>query len=393
MSFGRIVCVFVPFALTIASIITLLVACLAGVASKDIYSFQLNTTDFSMSVSDVSSLLSRSEPLPMFERDSAGSAIESAASSLESSAGTATTDLKNDFSDLIKTASAALASATSTSDAVSAISNAVSGQNITASDLGLADSYYVSLWNYCSHSNNGTTTCSKSKFDWASNATKTFESKFEDIVDATGANATLPTALKDGMKTFATVSKWTEICFIISFIFLGATIIFGIFANCTRFFSICATLVAVVAALAVIASASLATGSAAVVVGLADGSAKKYGVTASFNKHFLINVWLAAAFIIVAVLFWTFSICCCAPDHHKRNRRSGGNNHAENAMPVTQAGGATAGRGYQRLADPEVPAMSSAYSGAGYGQGETGYSYNNHAAPGSSYEPYKHTAA
>ncbi|PSR87439.1 SUR7/PalI family-domain-containing protein [Coniella lustricola] len=392
MSFGRIVCVFVPFALTIASIITLLVACLAGITSKDVYSFKVNTTDFSMSVSDISSLLSRSEPLPLYERDTASS-IESAASSLESSTGTATTDLKNDFSDLIKTASAALASATSASDAVSAVTSAVGSQNITAADLGLADAYYVSLWNYCEHSNNGTTTCSKSKFDWVSNATSAFESKFEAVVEAAGANATLPSALKDGMKTFATVTKWTEICFIISFIFLGATMIFGIFANCTRFFSICATLVAVVAALAVIASASLATGSAAVVVGLAEGSAKEYGVTASFNKHFLVNVWLAALFIIAAVLFWTFSICCCAPDHHKRSRRGAGNKYAEDAMPVTQVGAATGGRGYQRLADPEVPAMSSAYAGAGYGQGETGYHYNNNTVPGSSYEPYKHTAA
>ncbi|KAF3764508.1 hypothetical protein M406DRAFT_322632 [Cryphonectria parasitica EP155] len=394
MGFGRIVCVFVPFALTIASIITLLVACLAGIASKDSYQFQINTTDFSISVSEISSLLeSRSVPLPIYARDSAGSAVQSAASALESDAGTATSDLKSDFSGLLKTASAALSTATSVADAESAIKDDLLSSNITAADLGLADAYYVSIWNYCEHSNNGTTNCKKGKFDWATNATKTFENTFSAVVSATGGNTTIPTTLKDGMNTFAAVTKWTEICFIIAFVFLGATILFGIFANCTRFFSICATLVAVVAALAVIASAGLATGAAAVVVGLAEGSAKKYGVTASFNKHFLVNVWLAALFIIVAVLFWTFSICCCAPDHHRRSRSGAGRKHYDNdAAMMAQTGGVTGGRGYQRLADPEVPAMSSAYSGAGYGQGESAHYYNNNNT-GSAYEPYKHTAA
>lgn len=374
---------FVPFALTIASIITLLVACLSGITAKDSYNFMINTTDFSMSVSEISSLLSsRGEPLPLAERVDIP---------------TSTSDLKSDLGGLAQSASAALASSTAASSAASDISSALSGTNITAADLGLADAYYVSIWNYCEHSNNGTTTCKKGKFDWATNATKTFENTYKAVVSSTGGNSTIPTSLKSGMNTFAAVTKWTEICFIISFVSLGATILFGVFANCTRFFSICATLVAVVAALAVVASAGLATGAAAVVVGLAKGSAKEYGVNASFNTHFLANVWLAAAFIIAAVLFWTFSICCCAPDHNRSSRRGATRNN--DSMAAATGAGASTGRGYQRLGDPEIPQMSSAYNGGAYNGGAYGHGaygqagnyYNSNS--GSAYEPYKHTAA
>lgn len=373
-----------PFALTIASLIALLVAALAGVTDKSLYNFKIETANLSISASDIENLLSskRSVPLPDITVRDVASDLSGAASSLESSASTATSDLNTEISGLISTASAAVASATSTSDLASAVAS-ITNTNISAADLGLADAYYVNLWNYCSVNSNGTISCEKSKFDWATNATKEFESTYKAVVSAAGGNGTIPTTLKDGMDTFATVTKWTEITFIIAFAALGLTLVFGIFATCSRAISCCAWLVAGFSVIAVGAAAGLATGMAAVVVGLAEGSAKVYGVTGAFNTRFLASIWISFAFILIATIFWLASVCCCSPDRRSARsgvgRRRGGKDY-ENSSMTTAAGS------YAPLQDNHV----SAYTGAGgaHVTGGHGDSYY-HAGDGAKYENYR----
>lgn len=343
---GRIFCVALPFILTVASIIALLVACLAGVTDKSLYLFKVNTTDLSISSSTITSLLSDRglAELNLDARD-IGSTISSAADSLESMA----SDAGSDISNVASSASAALASATASADsAASSVESAVtgSGTNITAADLGLADAYIVSLWNYCQVSSDGTKTCKKASYNWAANATDSFEEMVNNVASSMGENITLPSSIKEAMNTFSTISRWTEIVFIIAFIALAVEIVLGFFANCSRAFSCCTTIIGMFATVAVIAAATLATVTAAVVVAAVEGTAKAYGVTGSMNSHFLAAVWIAAAFAIAAGFFWLFTICCCAPDR----RRSGGNagwsrsKHAdENVAPMSGA------RGYQHI--------------------------------------------
>lgn len=375
---GRIICVALPFALTIASLIALLVAALAGITDKSLYNFRIDTANLSVSASDIESLLSkRSVLLPDITVRDFGSDVSGAVGSLESTASTATSDLGDAASGAIASASAAAATATSSSDLESAISSVLS-TNISAADLGLADAYYVNLWNYCSVNSNGTTHCPKGKFDWASNATAEFESTYKAVVEAAGGNGTIPDTLKDGMETFATVTKWTEICFIIAFVSLGLTLVFGIFATCSRAISCCAWLIAGFSVIAVGAAAGLATGMAAVVVGLAEGSAKAYGVTGAFNTRFLATIWLSFAFILVATIFWLASVCCCSPDRRSARsvggRRRGGKDYESSVM--TPAGA------YAPLQDSHA----NAYQGAGgHVQGDSYY----HAGDGAKYENYR----
>ncbi|KAK2060302.1 SUR7 protein [Colletotrichum caudatum] len=103
MGVGRVICVALPFILTIASLIFLMVAALGGVSNKDLYMFRVNLTDLEVSPASVSSIVSRQ---------------------------------------------------TQTS-------------NITAADLGLNDLYDIGLWGYCTTDTNGGKTCTKPKFDWA----------------------------------------------------------------------------------------------------------------------------------------------------------------------------------------------------------------------------------
>lgn len=368
---GRIICVALPFMLTVASVIALLVAVLAGVTDKSLYVFKLNTTDLSISASDISSLLS--------------------------TRGLDGLDIPNHVEardwDLISSATAALSgSGASTSDASSAASaaeSAISSTNITASDLGLADSYYISLWNYCQEGSNGTKTCTKSSYNWASNATTSFENKIETVASSLGSNVTLPSDVTDALSAFGTVTRWTEIVFIIAFVALGLETLVGLFSSCSRLISCCTWIIAAFATVAVGAAAGLSTAMAAVVVGAVKSTAKEYGVQASFNTRFLATVWIAFAFALGASLFWIFTICCCAPDHRAKGRRGGAGytKHLDDDASMAGATGA--------YAPVSGAHHNGAYGGSGYGH-HNDTSYQGHGAAAGYYnndkgfEPMRH---
>lgn len=358
-----------PFILTVASVIALLVAALAGVTDKSLYVFKLNTTDLSVSASDISSLLSTrglDVPSPVEARQ--WDLISSATSALSGSD----------------------ASASDAASVASAAESALDSTNITASDLGLADAYYVSLWGYCQEGSNGTKTCTKAKFNWASNTTTSFENKIEAVASSLGSNVTLPDEVKDALSAFGTVTRWTEIVFIIAFIALGLETLIGLFSSCSRMISCCTWIVAAFATVAVGAAAGLSTAMAAVVVGAVKGAAKEYGVEASFNQRYLATVWLAFAFALGASLFWIFTICCCAPDHRSKSGRRGGagyTKHLDDDASMTGATGAYA---------PVTGAHhNNGYSGSGYGH-HNDTSYQGHGAAAGYYnndkgfEPMRH---
>lgn len=264
MGVGRFFCVALPFALTVGSIIFLLVGTLAGVADKSLYLFRLDTED--LTLSDAS------------------------------------------FDNIIDNLS----------------SRAVKTSNITAADLNLGKYYDISLWSYCATSLKGKRTCVDPKFNWAASALNT--TWIEHFGSAAGVQVDIPDEITSAIKAFNKVTKWTEIAFVVALIALAVEIVLGIFANCSTIMSCCTWIVAGIASLLVCAAAGLATATAAVVVGGVEASAKWYGVNAKINTTFLAVVWIAAAFAIGASLFWVFTICCCKPDHRssRKNRRSDG---------------------------------------------------------------------
>merc|ERR1711964_626181 len=170
MGAGRFVCVAVPFGLTLASLVCILIVMLAGVTNKSLDMFEIKTANLSISSSSLENLidLTKRAPVP--------------------------------------------------GDSLSALTVAGlspnTGDNITAADLGLADSYKVSLWNYCATTGSNTN-CTKAEFDWA--ASKLNTSTVEATASAlTGTTVSLPSELKTALKTFKTFSKWTEVVSIIA---------------------------------------------------------------------------------------------------------------------------------------------------------------------------------
>lgn len=384
MGVGRVLCVALPFLLTVGSLIAMLVAGLAGVTNQSLYVFAVNVTDLSISTSSLTSLISERD-LDIARRQ--GPSGTSTSNSNSGSGGFSDSDL---LASATAAAAAAAATATSASDAISSVTTALSGTNVTAADLGLSDVYYINLWNYCNTISTGGVECKKAQFNWAANATESFSAMLSSVASASGTDFTLPKSISTAMDTFSTVTKWTEVVFIIAYIGLGAELLFGIFANCSRAFSCVTFIVATIATVAVCAAAALATAMAAVVVGVVEGTGKLYGVKGSINTNFLAAVWIGAAFAIAAELFWMFTICCCKPDHNSSRGRAFGRNktvadpQGEKMLPI----GA-----YQPLHEPEHA----------YGHQDT--SYGNHQAYNAgapqypqtgrndmAYEPYSHRA-
>jgi len=327
---GRVICVALPFALTLASLIALLVAGLAGVADKSLYMFQVNTTGLSISKLSLSKLV--------HSRDV-------------------------QFHD------------TSLLNGLPGGSGSSSEPNITAADLGLYNLYDVGVWGYCYTPNNGGRECTKPEFNWAEHALNASKTNVQTIITTSGQNVALPKEITDGMTAFGTVARWTEIVFIIAYVCLGVELFFGIFANCSRAWSCVTWLVAGIAATAVCAAATLATVMAATVVGTVEATAKLYGVKASFNTRFLATVWIAAAFALASGFFWIFTICCCKPEHRQKRHHGDG---SEKLIPT----GA-----YAPLHEPENRGFYNTHNAPQYGAPR----YPSGGRSDLAYEPYSHS--
>lgn len=358
---GRYACVALPFLLTLASLIALLVATLAGVANKDLYMFQVDVTNLTISPASVSNFINSRSPIP----ERAGFHDLSLLEETEDGSGSDTGG-STSFHDpaLLEEESGSGNGATKTS-------------NITAADLGLYNVYDITLWGYCYTPQSGDRACTKAKFNWAEDALNMTKNNVNTLITASGQNVEIPEEITSAMTAFGTITRWTEIVFIIALVALGIELFFGIFANCSRAFSCITFLIAGVATVAVCTAASLATAMSVVVVGAVEGTAKWYGVSAEFNTRFLAAVWVSAAFAIAAGLFWLFTICCCAPDHHKSSRKRGmDRGEGEKFIPS----GA-----YQPIHDDHVYGANR-HSGPQYG-----YSNQAHAPRRDmAYEPYSH---
>ncbi|APA08766.1 hypothetical protein sscle_04g035360 [Sclerotinia sclerotiorum 1980 UF-70] len=336
MGFGRFLCVGLPFGLTLASLICLLIASLAGVTDKSLDLFQVNTTNLSISSSTLLSLEHSFRKRGLGDLTVAALTPENIESVIASKTGTA------------------------------------SAVNITAKDLGLADSYKISLWSYCAVTGKNTT-CTKAKFNWAATALNT--SSIDTLTSATGTNATLPHEVESALKTFVVVSKWTQVVYIIALIATAAELFLGLFAMCSRAASCITYFVSGFSTTAVIAASIMATVLSSVTVGAIKSSAKAYGIGAHIDTHFLAVTWLAVVLSIASSFFWVFTICCCASNNNssKKNRRS--LNDHEKLIPTKTA--------YQKIDTPET----------GYvGQQHGIYHQQPQPTRTGAYEPYSHGA-
>ncbi|KAK9420371.1 putative SUR7/PalI family-domain-containing protein [Seiridium unicorne] len=355
---GRFFCVALPFILTGASIICMLIAGLTGVTNNaSLYILRANVTGLTISPASIASVLD------IASRDVSyhDASLLGGSSSGSSTDGTTPSG----------TSGSAASSASSAASSTSGTASTSLTSNITAADLALADLYDINLWGYCTTDDEGSRNCSKAQFNWASTALNT--SSLTDFGSSAGYNITLPTELTSSLTAFKTVTKWTEVVYIIAMVALGIELFAGIFTYCSRAVSCVTYLISGIATVAVCATAAMITAMAVIVVGAIEGTAKFYGVSGSINTSFLATVWLGAAFAIAASLFWLFSACCCKRDHN--TRRSKNHDDEKPFLP---------GNSYAPLHDNHRGSY-------GYNQQAYAAPRHNNARSDLAYEPYSHS--
>ncbi|KIE01272.1 SUR7 protein, partial [Metarhizium majus ARSEF 297] len=274
MGVGRFICVGLPLALTIASIVALLIATLSGVAHNQLWMFRVDVKDMSISPADLVSITNSLGVNPRADKTG----------------------------------------------------------NITAADLGLANVYEIDLWGYCYTDSDNKRQCTKAQFDWANSALNT--TYIENLGKSAGVQGfKLPDEVKGALKTFRTVAKWTEVAFIVALLALGIQLAVGIFAMCSRVASCLTWLVSGLTSILVGVAAGLSTATASIVVGAIKGSNKLYGIKADIGTRFLATVWIATAFALGAGFFWIFTICCCKPEQRRRGGKRNLDSDDEKLIP------------------------------------------------------------
>lgn len=285
MGAGRFICVALPFLLTVASLVCIFITMFSGVGIKSLNEFQVTPKNLNIAFPALQNLTNGNPIIAATPTDSAISSLES--------------DISN-----------------------------VANTNITANTIGLQNSYQVYMFNYCyQNATNNNTWCSKAAYNWAESALNTdyIQGNISAAsIKATGQNATLPGAIKDALHTYATVSRWTQIVYIIALLLTVLEIIVGIFGFCSRIGSCLTYFVSGLSTTVIIAASVLATASSVIVVGALNTTVKQFGVTESVNTKFLAVTWLACLFSVAASLFWLFSACCCASSspHRRQSRES-----------------------------------------------------------------------
>lgn len=335
MQAGRFVCVALPIILTIGAIISFMIATLSGVAHNSLYLFSVNLEDLDLNPENIEDFLSK-------------------------------IDINLDGISLGKRDSL-----------------------VSAGTLGLANSYDISLWGYCANEKDERK-CTDAQFNWAENRIQ------DDILSKFSAAIDLPDEIDTALDVFSTVTKYTEIAFIVALAVLGLELFVGIFANCTRIISCLTWLIGIAAIVFCIAAAGLATAMSGIVVAAIKSAAKQYGVKASINTNFLVCVWIGTAFATAASLFWLFTICCCKPERRRRDRSRGGDEEQEKLAPPT-------GAYYPIGNDNETSGANSTYNnkynnqfqpshGHDYSHAPSYHSGNDSNRGDIAYEPYSHRA-
>ncbi|KAF4221247.1 hypothetical protein CNMCM8980_003281 [Aspergillus fumigatiaffinis] len=260
---GRIACIFTPYALTIASLVCIIMVGLGCTKSSsstlnNLYFFRADLQNLTTS-SSVTSAVS--------------SALESAGVDVSSS------DLANALDEAQK-------------------------------QLKIKDFYDIGLWGYCdgdvTSGNYKTQNCSKPKAEFYFNPITIWQ------LNDTGVEDVLPDDLSKALNVYKNVSKWMFIAYIVAFVATIVELVVGLFAICSRWGSCVTSLVSAVSFLFITAASVTSTALFTVLKGTFNAALKDYGIKGYMGKNIYVATWLAVAFSLAGSLFWIISSCCCS---------------------------------------------------------------------------------
>ncbi|KAK1021431.1 hypothetical protein LTR33_018460, partial [Friedmanniomyces endolithicus] len=260
----------------------------------------------------------------------------------------------------------------------------------------LREDYDVHLWNYCTSDRlDGTVnTCTPKQaefyFDpvavWGLNSTNATSGAAVaapynpiGVVNSgintvqndaeTYENELLGKSGKEALDAYRHVAKWMFIAYEISFWTTLATLICSVLAVFSRWGSFLTWIFSVASSLITLAAVVTSTLLFAALTAALETLLKPYSIRISLGLPALTLTWLAVLFSWAATLFWLCSVCCCSGrsnPHHRSNKGGlwaaepkelgysggGGGNEAggsrgRGGMRVEKTGG-----GYERVASP-----------------------------------------
>ncbi|KAF2402977.1 hypothetical protein EJ06DRAFT_506095 [Trichodelitschia bisporula] len=255
-------------------------------------------------------------------------------------------------------------------------------------DQKLADEYYIYLWNYCtgSHSN-GTIGAEKLTYCSPRQSRFAFDPLAVWGLNGTVASSVVPDDVKKGLAAYTKASTWMFVVYVVALIATIVNVFTGVFAIFSRWGSCVTSIAASVASLFTFLAALTSTILFSTLVGTLNTALKDYDIHMTVGTRMLALDWIAFAFSFGAGLFWTISTCCCSGKSDRKSGKSGKKSAAEKGesvglMPAFGSGS----RGYQPLEG----------NGA-HGTPQQGYAMG--AMPGGSspykgretaYEPFRH---
>lgn len=329
---GRFFCIFTPMALTIASLVCLIIVGLGGTNKSNatfnnLYFFRANTSRITVDPTDLS--------LPS-----------------------------------------------------NALTNAIVGGTTSAvkEAVGIYDFYHISLWNYCAgnFTSNAANSSTSDNVTYCSPHTNEFWFNPVEVwgLNNTGVDQFFSKELRDGLAAYQTTAKWMFIAYVVALISTIVEILVGFFALFSRWGSLATTIVSSVSSLFYIAFALTSTILYAVLTGTFNSALEKYDIHGSLGHSIYVTVWLGTAFTLGAGLFWMFSSCCCSgrSDRMKdygngRSARGPKYDRVGSPMPPPAPNG---GFGYGQPAAQGYQVPSSHHMGPVGAQRQT------------SYEPFRH---
>ncbi|KAF2834295.1 hypothetical protein M501DRAFT_1009727 [Patellaria atrata CBS 101060] len=258
---GRFACIFTPMALSIASLLCLLLVFLGGLNKND---------------SNLSSLW-------FFRAD-------------------ASDFLANPDFDLI--------SGTDIDDHI------LQAFRTSASSNKLKDFYTVHLWNYCSGDIKG----DDFKLTYCSPRQASFWFNPEEVwgLNNTAAERFFPKQLDKGLDVYRKVSKWMFAAYSIAFWVTVAEIVLGIFAIFSRWGSFVTTIASTASTIMTLAASATSTALYGSLTGAFNTVLKPYHIKGELGHKMMVVTWLAVAFSFGAGLFWLISTCCCSGKSDKK---------------------------------------------------------------------------
>ncbi|KAI9879513.1 MAG: hypothetical protein M1830_008305 [Pleopsidium flavum] len=248
------------------------------------------------------------------------------------------------------------------------------------STLNLKDFYTVSLWNYCDGSKANSSSTSVETVEFCSPRQSEFWFNPVEVwgLNNTGLEQVFPKELKDGLNAYQTASKWMFIAYVVAFVATALELIVGFFAVFSRWGSFATTVVSVASALFILAASLTATLVYSTLSSSFNSYLKPYNIHGSLGQSMYVTTWLAVAFSFGAAIFWLFSVCCCSG-------RSGNDGKKTKRVNVERTPYT-----YERVASPYLGQSANANSQRASASSGSGVPLQGVGHGGKAYEPYRH---